>query len=263
MWSLFTPIIFAIIASILTSWIRSVTLGIDDGTKSNTEVTQPTPGNDVEATAIPDATESTNSGTEDQPPPYQPPEQETPTPAQVPNPTQPKVKRSSAHAFVMGTAMFLSIIASLFLGASALQSIIFCEHWSPVSLFPRIFYWAVFSIPCLWATVGASCWLMLLRDLWGPEMRKRLPIKETALIYGLVCVLVAPFAFVVVVIGGGLVKAVETCQRWFCGDALEEADESEESVELQEGPTEDRLESTGGSGSREEERVGLIGGVEK
>jgi hypothetical protein len=92
-------------------------------------------------------------------------------------------------------------------------------------------------------------------------MRKRLPIKETALIYGLAYV-VPPFAFVVVVIGGGLVKVVEMCQRGFCGDALDEADESEEIVELQD-PAEDRLGSTGESESREEERAGLIAGVEK
>ena len=58
-----------------------------------------------------------------------------------------------------------------------------------------------------------------------------------------------------------MVKAIESCQRRFCGDALEE---SEESVELREDPRmDDRIESTEGSGSGEEERVGLIGGVEK
>jgi hypothetical protein len=266
LWSLFTPLFFAIIASVLTSWIRSIPPGLENGTKPNIEVTPPTPIDDVEATAIPDSyTSSTDNGTEEQPPPYQPPVQETATPASASTPTPPKVPRSSAGRFVMGTAIFLAIIASLFLGALALQALIFCQHWSPVSMFPRIIYWAVFSISCCWATVGASCWLMLLRDLWGPGMRKKFPISETAMIYGLVYALLCPIILVGFVFGGGAIKAIELCQRRFCGDALEEErEESEESVELRERlRMEDRSGLAEGSGSGEEERVGLIGGVEK
>jgi len=96
-------------------------------------------------------------------------------------------------------------------------------------------------------------------------MRKKVKISETAMLYGLFCVVFAPFAFIAFVVGGGAVKAVEACQRQFCGDALEEErEEGEGGVEL-----EDRLRAEGGaevaegSGSREEERVGLIGGIEK
>ncbi|KAE9364371.1 hypothetical protein N431DRAFT_105847 [Stipitochalara longipes BDJ] len=266
LWSLFTPLIFAIIASVLTHWIRSITPGIDVGIKPSIEVTPPTPSDDVEATAIPDLTTSTESSTEDQPPPYQPPAQDsTPAPAPTSTPTPPKVPRTSAGRFVMGSAIFLSIIASLFFSAVALQALIFCQHWSPVSILPRIIYWTIFIIPSCWATVGACCWLMLLRDLWGPGMRKKFPISETAILYGLTCTLISPFILVGFVLGGGAVKAIEACQRRFCGDALEdEREEIEESVELQEGPRmEVHAESPEGSGSGEEERVGLIAGVEK
>ena len=206
-WSLFTPLIFATIASVLTSWIRPIPPGKENRTKPNIEVTPPTPINDVEATAIPDSTTAgADNGTEEQPPPYQPPVQETSTLALTSTPKPPKVPRSSAGRFVMGTAIFLAIIASLFLGALALQAVIFCQHWSPVSMFPRVIYWVVFGIPCGWATVGASCWLMLLRDLWGPGVRKRFSIQESALIYGLFCALLSPFILIGFVFGGGAVK---------------------------------------------------------
>jgi hypothetical protein len=269
MWSLFTPLIFAIIVSLLTKWIESITPGIDVGTKPSIEVTPPTPSEDVEATAIPDLTASAESGTEDQPPPYQPPAQEpsTQAPASASTPTSapPAVPRTSAERFVMGTTIFLSTIASLFLCALALQALIFCQHWSPLSLFPRIIYWAIFSLLCGGATTGASCWLMLLRDLWGPGMRKKFPISKTAMLQALFGILISPFIAVGFVFGGGAVKAIEACQRHFCGDALEEErEEIEESVELQEGPRmEDHTESAERSGSGDEERVGLIAGAEK
>lgn len=96
-------------------------------------------------------------------------------------------------------------------------------------------------------------------------MRKKFPIQESALIYWLFCALIFPFVVVGLAIGGGATKAVEFCQRRFCADALEEErEEGEESVELHEGPRmEDRIESTEGNGSDNEERVGLIAGLEK
>jgi hypothetical protein len=264
MWSLFTPLFFVIIASVLTSWMRSIPPGLENGTKPNIEVTPATPIDDVEASAIPDSLPArTENGTEEQPPPYRPQAQETAILAPPSTPNPPKVPRSSAGRFVMGTAIFLAIIACLVLGALALQALILCQHWSPVSIFPRIIYWAVFSVPCGWATVGACCWVMLLRDLWGPGIRKKLPISETAMLYGLFCALLSPFILVGFVFGEGATKAIELCQRRFCGDALEE-EEGEESVELREGPRmEDSTVIAEGSGGREEERVGLIGGVEK
>ncbi len=96
-------------------------------------------------------------------------------------------------------------------------------------------------------------------------MRKKFPISETAMLQGLFGILISPFIAVGFVFGGGAVKAIEACQRHFCGDALEEErEEIEESVELQEGPRmEDHTESAERSGSGDEERVGLIAGAEK
>lgn len=92
-----------------------------------------------------------------------------------------------------------------------------------------------------------------------------MPIKESALIYGLVCVVIAPFVFVIFVVGSGAVRGVQACQRRFCGDALEEErEEGEEGVELEQGlRMEGGAESVEGSGSGEEERIGLMGGIEK
>jgi hypothetical protein len=138
----------------------------------------------------------------------------------------------------MGTPL-LCIIISLFLAGLGLQTIIFCGRWSPISMFLRVVDWLVFSIPCLWASMGACCWLILLRDLGEAGMRKRLLIKETALIYGICFVLVAPFAFIMFVV-------------------------AQESVELGEGlRMDDTTEMREGSGSRGEETMRLVGGIEK
>ena len=109
---------------------------------------------------------------------------------------------------------------------------------------------------------------MLLRDLWGPGMRKKFPFSETAVLWGLTCVLISPLilvGFVLSGLGGVVVRAIEACQRRFCGDALEEErEDSQESLELQEGPSmEGQAQSTERVGSGEEERAGLIAGVEK
>ena len=99
-------------------------------------------------------------------------------------------------------------------------------------------------------------------------MRKKFPFSETAVLWGLTCVLISPLilvGFVLSGLGGVVVRAIEACQRRFCGDALEEErEDSQESVELQEGTRmEDQAESIERSGSGEEERAGLIAGVEK
>jgi hypothetical protein len=47
---------------------------------------------------------------------------------------------------------------------------------------------------------------MLLRDLWGPGVRKKFPIQESALLYGLFCALISPFILIGFVFGGGAVK---------------------------------------------------------
>jgi hypothetical protein len=57
----------------------------------------------------------------------------------------------------------------------------------------------------------------------------------------------------------GLITAIESCQRKFCSDALEEDDEDvEHGTELAQGSGSHVEEDGEGSGSREEESVGLI-----
>ena len=90
-----------------------------------------------------------------------------------------------------------------------------------------------------------------------------MPISESAMIIGLFAVIFAPFMLVGYIVGGGAVKAVEACQMRFCGDALEK-EEQEESFELEEGlRMGEGVEPAGGSGSRGEERAGLMSGIEK
>jgi len=73
----------------------------------------------------------------------------------------------------------------------------------------------------------------------------------------------------VVALGMGCVKAVETCQSRFCGDALEEEREERvrlerEGVELREREGTDEREANGSgcdNESRDEESVGLMAAV--
>jgi hypothetical protein len=110
---------------------------------------------------------------------------------------------------------------------------------------------------------------MLVRDLWGPGMRKKYPIEKGSLLIWTVAVPLSP----VFVLGMGCVRVVERCQARFCGDALEEKEEREEreereriereGVELREREGGDEGEASGsgsgsGSESRDEESVGLM-----
>lgn len=72
---------------------------------------------------------------------------------------------------------------------------------------------------------GISCWAMLVRDLWGPKMRKKYPFGEDAIMSGIVvsvvCVTLLPFMLLSKV----CIECVRGCQRRWCADAL--ADEEE------------------------------------
>lgn len=111
--------------------------------------------------------------------------------------------------------------------------------WSPSPVFVRIIFWTIYSCICTWATVGVGCWLILLRNLWGPVVAKKYPIKEAAfaiIIVGAVgVILTGPFILVWKGLSMGSVAAVEACQRRFCGDALEDAEDDGRNLELEEG----------------------------
>lgn len=101
---------------------------------------------------------------------------------------------------------------------------------------------------------------MLLRNLWGPGMKKRYPFNEHALTFTLFCIVGTPFFLLWAVFGIGAVKAVEACQMRFCGDALEE----DEEVELAEGEgLGDRDADVHSEEGADEDRMGLIDGRRK
>jgi hypothetical protein len=84
---------------------------------------------------------------------------------------------------------------------------------------------------------------------------------------GIFFVIALPVAAVIFVVGGGAVKAVEACQRRFCGDALEDTEDVESgAVELEEGPVRGGRRMSGEMSSNnttEEESQALMGRVEK
>jgi len=242
--------ILHILTAILTAWLRSVTPGVGDAKPAAVPTTTPATG-DVEATAIPSTVEAAADGpAADEPPPYQPPSTETVTPA----PQMPKVKRSSAHSFVMGSCIFIALLTSITFLALDIQAIIFCESFSPVSTVPRVIFWIFYGLMCMWASTGVSCWMMLFRDLWGPAAKKKYPITEAFFFTWVFALPMTPF----VVLGMGLVNAIEACQKRFCSEALEEEEEdAEQGTELGQ-RSGSNVEDGEGSGSREEESVGLI-----
>lgn len=262
-WLFVALLFFTILSPIFTQWIRVVTPGVRNQTPS------PPVAADVEATAIPQVVGAVNantiaSGSEaqthpngvDEPPPYQPPATESTPPSKE----EPPVKRSSAQRFVFGTILLACNIACLFFLALAVQSLVFCQSWSPLSFWPRVIWWVLFSMPAIWALNAATCWAMLLRNLWGAGMKKRYPFNEHALTFTLFCIVGTPFFLLWAVFEVGAVKAVEACQRRFCGDALEE----DEDVELAEGGGHgDRDADVHSEDGADEDRVGLIDGRRK
>lgn len=238
-----------IVIVILTAILRSITPGL--GGKAATVAPA---SSDVEVTAIPNTQTDVvaeESSAADEPPPYQPPATETATPA----PPTPKIKRSSAHSFVVGSAVFVPVLTSLIFLALDIQAVIFCSTFSPVSTFPRIINWVLYSLTCLWASTGVSCWMMLFRDLWGPGMKEKYPIREGYIAIRIVSLPLVPF----IMIGMGLVNAIQACQRRFCSDALEEeSEDAEQGIELGQESLPNVDEDGEASESRDEESMGLM-----
>lgn len=243
-----------IVTSCLTGGIRSITPGVGDEPVAPAATP---PVGDVEATAIPNTQTpeaQAEGSSSDEPPPYQPPAAETATPATA-APPAPKVKRSSAHLFVVGSGLFMALLTSLvFLGLD-IQAVVFCTSFSPISIFPRIIFWGLYSLMCLWASTGVACWMILFRDLFGPAAKKKYPITEGFFVVWVFALPMTPF----VVIGMALVHAIESCQRKFCSDALEEDNEdAEQGTELEQGSGSNVEEDGEASGNRDEESVALI-----
>lgn len=123
---------------------------------------------------------------------------------------------------------------------------------------------------------------MLFRDLFGKRTAKKYPFPEYLLLKYLAIVVFGPLILLAIagtVVGMGCIAALERCQGRWCPDAVDEVesgdgDAGREEVGLEMGNMDVRARNevqTGlegeeeGSGSqvRDEERVGLIQGVEK
>lgn len=173
---------------------------------------------------------------EETPPPY------NETPDTIAKPTKTTKPRTSAELFVIGTACLLVIIFCLVTIALATQATIFCQDWSPLSAGPQGLLWFFYLSPLLTSTRALGCWVILLRDLWGPAAKRKFPVSEKWFFL--------PFGMA----GRGMVILVEGCQRRFCGGGIEVEDmESEGVIDLEEGSGEDRMEGN----------VGLISGIGK
>jgi hypothetical protein len=237
--------------------------------------------NDTEA-VLPDITapEPSEGQVEgEEPPPYQPSARDTipaappiapgilipPTPALVPLTSESNAKSkpialpSSAHRFVFGTSLFAANIFTLFTLALAIQAWFYCsETLYPV--FWGILLWGAYGGVCISATISASCWIILCRDLGGKGMKKRWPLDEWWVLRGVQGAIIMAVAPPLKAIGKGAVRLVKFCQGWWCSGVLEE----EDGMELVE-----EHESTGGavtgegSSTNEEERVGLMDGETK
>lgn len=265
------PVFFASVATVLTFWIQNWVPGVINKNKKPAESTpgiaSSTTAEDTTAIPGPTSRDAEQGVPGDEPPPYQPPS-ETAL-AVVPPKNLPWEEHSSAMRFVVGSGYLALITTFLLLCALSIEASIYCLEVGN-STVGQVIWWLLFSIPCVWASTALSCWAMLLRDLWGPRMKKRFPFKETAIIYALICVITAPFAMVFYIVGGGAVKAVEACQHWFCGDALlEDGDEDAGAgMELEEGRQAGsrRAPDVVGSGSGntvDEESEALMGRDEK
>jgi hypothetical protein len=237
--------------------------------------------NDAEA-ALPDITAPEPGEVQvegEEPPPYQPSAGVTipaaspiapgilipPTPASVPLTSEsnakpkPIILPSSAHRFVFGTSFFVANIFTLFTLALAIQTWLYCSE-TLYPLFWGILLWGAYGGVCISATISASCWIILCRDLGGKGMKKRWPLDEWCVLRGVQRAIIIVVAPPLKAIGKGAVRLVKFCQGWWCSGVLEE----EEGIELVE-----ENESTGdvvtgeGSSTNEEERVGLMDGEAK
>jgi hypothetical protein len=162
---------FCFLSSILTHSLRWITPGVitkETTVPEDSETTAPEP--EVQGLVPPDYV-TPNSG----------PARDTPKP------------ESSAELFVNGTSILILLFGGLLFAGIEFQYMFVCL--APGSIF-QVMLGLLFSLSCLWASVGFCCWVMLLRDLWGLGMRKMVPIDEWIVIKGLLLLATLPFLFV-------------------------------------------------------------------
>jgi hypothetical protein len=271
-------LLFAGISAILTGILVHI---VDPSPPKPPKAAAPaTATSGVEATAIPAPPIEVQHNGEDLPP-YEPPAAavsiqppptvtvatETPPVTVAVQPAvevKPKPKRSSAHNFVLGTSLFLPTMLSYFLTILSMQTILYCSTFFFHTRGNHITVWVIcFALPSIWVSMSILCWIILLLDLWGPGMRKKVKIPYYIVPWSLFLVVMVPFFLAFWIVYGFaklLVKAVESCQRRFCEDALIE--EREEDVELAAGRPTVEIVNEAGEGSSAgaaEEPVALMG----
>jgi hypothetical protein len=149
----------------------------------------------------------------------------------------------------------------------------------------------LFSIPATFSILGLTSWAMLFRNLFGPRASKKYPFGEYTGIKYLGLTILSPAIAVAVIfmlLGEGAISVLERCQGRWCPDSLLDREDEENGligvdrsargdVELEMGDRgvevhrvgateeddDDRRASGSTSVERDEERIGLLGGVEK
>jgi hypothetical protein len=268
-------LLFAVTSAILTGALVHI---VDPSPLKPLQAAAPaTTTSDVEATAIP-APPIEEQHNEEDLPPYEPSAAAVPLPAVIPATVatetppvavepaveaKPKPKRSSAYNFVSGTSLFLPTMLSYLLTILSMQSILYCTSFFFNPRGNHITVWIIcFALPSVWVSMSILCWVILLLDLWGPGMRKKVKIPYIIVPFALLLAVMVPFALVFWIVFGVAklcVKAVESCQRRFCEDALVE--EREEDIELAAGQP--RMETVnevgeGSSAGVAEESIALM-----
>ena len=264
----------SVVSQRLTDRLACITPGVySDGKKDEPASTSST---------APDAETHSPSLDEEQPPPYQPSQATTTVIASETSGSKPKVKRSSAHLFVVGSLLLLLNAIMLFFYSLSIQYMIFCredeedkidsDHWW--SRWGPIMLWTAIGITTLTGTRALMCWLILLRNLWGPGMAEKYPINSGAVFWGIFYVIISPFWLFCLLrqaaakgasaIVEQLAKVVESCQRHLCPGALEEVDGQEARAVL----LEDKIRGLDGhirevSNVEDEQKEGLMFGMEK
>lgn len=225
-WSaIITYVVLMGICAVLCYWLRSLAI------KPTVPVPDP-------VTPVPEASLESLSEIE-APPPYEPATEAAA--ATIINPV-PKAKRSRASAFVVGTFILIILLFTQFVTALSIQNLHYChnDRAKPSGLF--IVFWTWYSIECIWASVGLSCWFILLRNLGGKKAEARWPMDEYCVLLWLAVAAFLPFALVGWVLKFGLefastplVSLVESLQRRLCGDEALEDDDEEAGMRLEEG----------------------------
>ncbi|KFY87286.1 hypothetical protein V500_07089 [Pseudogymnoascus sp. VKM F-4518 (FW-2643)] len=199
------------------------------------------------SSTVPESDESENA-----PPPYTPPASSPP--ATEPEPDKAVVNfpnpKDTAPAFVHGTFIFAALVFSLVTLFFCFQYLNYCPEVEPNAPLGTgsIIWWCFYGVLVLGASSGFVSWGLLC---WYVGGGKKQVISLDSIPLGLAIAMLLPF----VLFYQGAVQLVRGCQKWFCGVAFEEeqdtvVEEVEADVEMQ------RLMKGNNDGNDDDEEVG-------